>query len=333
MTIRHRTGTYEVRFVPLQESLASLPEAAYIVTDRNLYRHYAQSWPPGVPTFQAEPGEASKSPETYLAAIHWLATNGAQRNTVIVAIGGGVVGDLAGFAAATYMRGVSYLQVPTSLLAQVDSSVGGKVGVDLPEGKNMVGAFYPPTEVRVAIDALQTLPKREFANGMAEVLKYGFIMAPDILDINPVEQIRLLVERCIECKRKVVEEDELETTGRRAILNFGHTVGHALEHSLGYADLLHGEATSIGMVAEARLGERLKMSPPGTANIVAEHLNAHDLPTAHAMLQHPARLIDAMRRDKKSTGGKLAFSLLRSIGSCELVSDVDEAEVVAALTQ
>ena len=332
MTIRHRNGAYQVRFVTAEEALGTLPEASFVITDRNLNGHFGHLLPAGTPVYKVEPGESSKSTAGYLQAIHWLASTGAQRDATVVALGGGVVGDLAGFAAATYMRGIPYIQVPTSLLAQVDSSVGGKVGVDLPEGKNMLGAFHPPIEVRMATDLLHTLPPREFANGMAEVLKYGFIMAPEILGMDARKDVRSLVRRCIECKRDVVEADEFETTGRRAILNFGHTVGHALEHATGYAELLHGEAISIGMAVEARLSERLGMAPPGTRDTVVSHLSGQGLPVTHPTLADPAALIDAMRRDKKASGGKLAFSLLRGIGACELVRDVPESEVIAALS-
>ena len=333
MTIRHRTGAYEIRFVAAEESIGRLPEPCFVITDRNVFEFHGGLIPAGTPVYLAEPGEGSKSTAGYLAAIHWLAASGAQRDATVVALGGGVIGDLAGFAAATYMRGIPYIQVPTTLLAQVDSSVGGKCGVDLPEGKNMLGAFHQPIEVRVASELLQSLPARQVANGMAEVLKYGFIMAPEILEMDPGKDIESLVRRCIECKRDVVEADEFETTGRRAILNFGHTVGHALEHETGYANLLHGEAISIGMVVEARLSERLGLAPAGTRDAVARYLAGATLPTTHPLLDNPTVLIEAMRRDKKASKGKLAFSLLRSIGECELVKDVPTAEVMAALTQ
>ena len=332
MRIRHRYGAYEVRFTTPEEAIGTLPESSFVITDRIVYGHYGHLLPAGTPVYQVEPGEGSKSTAGYLQTIHWLASTGAQRDATAVALGGGVVGDLAGFAAATYMRGIPYLQVPTTLLAQVDSSVGGKVGVDLAEGKNMLGAFHPPVEVRVATDLLGTLPPRQFANGMAEVLKYGFIMAPEILDMDARAAVPAIVKRCIECKRDVVEADELETTGRRAILNFGHTVGHALEHATGYAELLHGEAISIGMAVEALLSERLGMASPGIREAVVGHLSGQGLPVTHPMLANTADLIDAMRRDKKVSGGKLAFSLLRGIGVCDLVRDVPEAEVISALS-
>lgn len=330
MTVRHRLGSYEVRFVDIETALSNLPAPAYVITDSNLNDRYGTLLHRDVQRLVLEPGEGTKSPTSYLSAIEWLAGAAAQRTAHVVALGGGVIGDLAGFVAATYMRGVSFTQIPTSLLAQVDSSVGGKVGVDLPHGKNMLGAFYPPVEVRIATAFLATLPRREFNNGMAEVLKYGFIMAPDLLELSPELNIEDLVRQCIEFKRMVVEGDELETTGLRAILNFGHTVGHALEHALGYAELLHGEAISIGMVVEARLSENLGLAASGTAAEVEGRLARFDLPTSHPLLREPDRLIEAMRRDKKSSSGELSFSLLRSIGACELVKNIAEADVQSA---
>jgi 3-dehydroquinate synthase len=256
-----------------------------------------------------------------------------------VAFGGGVVGDLAGFLAATYLRGVPFIQVPTTLLAQVDSSVGGKVGIDLPEGKNLVGAFYPPTSVQIPLECLHTLPERELRNGSAEVLKYGLIQ--DAALWHELEEplgvgtprLETVVRRCIELKAEVVAEDELETTGRRAILNFGHTIGHALEHRYEYGTLLHGEAISVGMVAEARLGELLGMTPAGTAVAIAKRFEAWGLPTTDPALQEPDSLIDAMRGDKKAQDGRLAFSLLEGIGACKLVEQVDEQVVRRALAE
>lgn len=332
MIVNHRAGSYDVKFLTIAEALSSLPARSLVVTDRSVTSHF----PTHQPTFLLEPGEGSKTPETYLEVIDWLAQQRTPRNATLVALGGGVVGDVAGFAAATYMRGIRLLQIPTTLLAQVDSSVGGKVGVDLPGGKNLLGAFYPPSEVRICVDALSTLPLRQFTNGMAEVLKYGFIMKPSLLDLaksataRTATNISTLVETCIDCKRQVVEADEFETTGLRAILNFGHTVGHALEAVLGYEELLHGEAISVGMVAESVLSERLGLAPNGTAAEVRSTLSSYGLPTSHAALAQTDQLLSFMRGDKKAQGS-LTMSLLRGIGHCELVTDLAEADVIAAL--
>jgi 3-dehydroquinate synthase len=252
-----------------------------------------------------------------------------------VALGGGVVGDLAGFVAATYMRGVPLVQIPTSLLAQVDSSVGGKVGIDLPEGKNMVGAFYPPERVSICTETLDTLSQREFDNGMAEVWKAGFILDRSLVDRLVAKSLTRdeMVQRCIEIKRQVVEADEFETNGERAKLNFGHTVGHAVEKLTGYGPVLHGEAISIGMVIEARLGEAIGLSEPGTHDAVEECLGSQGLPTTSLVLRNIDMLIETMRRDKKASGGRLAFSLLTHIGGCKLVEDVPESDVRKVLAR
>lgn len=285
-----------------------------------------------------EPGEGSKTLEVYSAALEWLAMKGATRQATIVALGGGVVGDLAGFVAATYMRGVRLIQVPTTLLAMVDSSVGGKVGLDLPQGKNLVGAFYPPQRVCVPLDTLDTLPDRELTNGAAEVVKYGFILDATLLDAIGGRQVRPghprleeIVRRCIALKAQVVEQDEHETSGLRAILNYGHTIGHAIEAVLGYQHLLHGEAVSIGMAFEAALGERLGITPTGAARTVSDALARQGLPVSLPPGLDRGALLAAMRRDKKATHQGLAFALLTGVGACKLVTEVGESEVLAVL--
>ena len=214
-----------------------------------------------------EPGEASKSVE--MAARMWdrLLEYGTDRKSVIVAAGGGVIGDLAGFVAATFARGLAFVQVPTTLLAQVDSSVGGKVGINLPGAKNMVGAFWQPAGVLIDTEVLRTLPEREYRSGLAEVVKYGVILDAEFFDYleqhvaelnrRQADVLRSVVARCCRLKADVVEQDERETTGLRAVLNYGHTFGHALETESGYGEFLHGEAVAIGMVCAARLAERL----------------------------------------------------------------------------
>ena len=318
MIVRHSGGEYPVIETTLLQVLAALPEDARVITDANVVN---VAPPSDRPTLVLPAGEATKSLERFAEALAWLAKTGASRQTTVVALGGGVVGDLAGFVAAAYMRGVPLLQIPTTLLAMVDSSVGGKVAVDLPEGKNLAGAFWPPTEVRLPLDALDTLPPRQRTNGMAEVLKYGFIMDAPLLN-EPLD-----VMRCVRLKAQVVEEDEYETTGRRAILNFGHTVGHAIERLTGYGPVLHGEAISIGMAVEADLGERLGVTAPGTSERVCETLRSHGLPTAHETTRETEAMLSAMRGDKKAVGGRLAFSLLTRIGECKLVTDVPEDDV------
>ena len=302
-----------------------------IVTDRNVAPLVTL---PDLPTLVLPPGEATKSLAHYAEVLAFFARSGLTRNSRVAALGGGVIGDLVGFAAATYMRGIAYVGVPTTLLAMVDSSVGGKVAVDLPEGKNLAGAFHPPTEVRLDVTFLQTLPGREFAAGMAEVIKTFAISNEDELGSLSAEaerspgsrDIARIIGVCIDFKRRIVEEDEDETKGRRAILNFGHTIGHAVEQTTGYTRFLHGEAIAIGMVAEARLGERLNGTAPHASDALTTTLRNHGLPTEIPFDLDPEALMAAMRRDKK---GPLNFALLagsgaRGFGDARLVYHIPE---------
>jgi len=338
ITVRHHAGEYNVVARPLSELFKELPSSSFILTDDSVARAFGRHLPDDLPRWELPAGEGSKNLTHFGRALEWLATAGASRRSTLVALGGGVVGDLAGFVAASYMRGIPYIQIPTTLLAQVDSSVGGKVGVDLPQGKNLAGAFHPPVEVRLCAEALATLPERQFVNGVAEVCKYGFIMDAPLSDrlstsrLSPASpDLAEVVTRCIQHKADVVERDEFERHGIRATLNFGHTVGHALEQVLGYEELLHGEAISIGMVVEAELGERLGVTPPGTKKAVEACLIQQGLPTHSPVLHKVDPLIVAMRRDKKARDGRLAFSLLTHMGGCKLFDAVDESEVRAAI--
>jgi 3-dehydroquinate synthase len=338
MTIRSASGAYPVVFGACREAFAAAHGPYAVVTDANVHREWGACVPLGAAMYVAEPGEASKSLRVYQAILEWLADQGATRSTTLVAFGGGVVGDLAGFVAATYMRGIRLVQVPTTLLAMVDSSVGGKVGVDLPQGKNLAGAFYPPVRVVIATETLETLPERELANGAAEALKYGFILDGSLLDMIGDEPLRPghpmlepVIRRCISLKARVVEEDEHETTGRRSILNFGHTVGHALETVSGYGRMPHGEAVAIGMAVESSLGERLGVTPRGTAALVRGRLRSQRLPVDLPSGLDPAQLAAVMRHDKKATEAGLAFALLTGVGACKLVNGVGESELLAVL--
>ena len=246
----------------------------------------------------------------------------ADRHTAIVALGGGVIGDLAGFVAATFARGLPLLMLPTSLLAQVDSSVGGKVGVNHPRAKNIIGAFHQPSGVWIDTDTLRTLPIRELRCGLAEVVKYGVILdaaffdeletrAQAILD-RQHEALRAIVAHCCRLKAEVVSQDEREETGLRAVLNFGHTVGHAIEAVAGYSGAFqHGEAVAAGMVAECRLAERLGWIGPELTDRLIRLLETFGLPTTITGLD-PDRLLEAMSRDKKNQGGKIRFVLPRA---------------------
>ena len=287
-----------------------------------------------------DPGEETKSVEMVNDLWRQMLAAGADRKTVVAAVGGGVIGDLAGFVAATYARGLSFLQVPTTLLAHVDSSVGGKVGVNLPRAKNMVGAFWQPDGVLIDTDVLDTLPDRQFAAGMAEVVKYGVILDADFFEYleNHIEEInnrdpsvlKTVIARCCQLKADVVANDERETTGLRAVLNYGHTFCHAIEAETGYGKYLHGEAVSIGMLCASRLAELMgRVDNELTCRQLAL-LTAFRLPTSLPEIEHD-KLISAMQRDKKVEHGRLRFVLPTRMGHVELVSDVDEQLVRQAL--
>jgi 3-dehydroquinate synthase len=264
----------------------------------------------------------------------------ADRKTLVVALGGGVVGDLAGFVAATYARGVAFFQVPTTLLAQVDSSVGGKVGVNLPGAKNMVGAFWQPVGVLIDTETLDTLPEREYLSGLAEVVKYGVILDAEFfarLERDAValvakkhDVLREVIARCCRLKADIVEEDEREETGRRSVLNYGHTFAHAIEAVAGYGELLHGEAVSIGMMCAARLAEQLGRVDAALIERQARLLGALKLPVELPELDEEA-LFAAMTHDKKVSEGKLRFVLPTRLGEVELVDGIDSADVRAVL--
>jgi 3-dehydroquinate synthase len=289
-----------------------------------------------------EAGEPSKASEVASDLWELLLDQGADRATVVVALGGGVVGDLAGFVAATFTRGLRFVQIPTTLLAQVDSSVGGKVGINLPGGKNMVGAFWQPRGVVIDVDVLKTLPDREFRAGMAEVVKYGVIqdaeffayLEANIAKVNARDAAVLtyIVERCCRLKADVVEQDEREETGLRAILNYGHTFCHAFEAATGYDQLLHGEGVAIGMMCAARLAERLGRVDEKFVARQQALLEAVKLPLSVPDVDRD-ELIELMYRDKKVERGKLRFVLPTKMGHVELVRDVATDEVVAAMNE
>lgn len=290
-------------------------------------------------------GEASKTLANFGAAITALASLGATRDACVMALGGGVAGDLAGFAAACWMRGVDCVQLPTSLLAMVDSSVGGKTAVDIPEGKNLVGAFHPPRAVIADTAALRTLPPRELRAGLAEVIKYGAIGDPLFFRWLQAEHAALLagddaalaqaIARSCEHKAEIVARDPLEK-GERALLNLGHTFGHAIETEQGYGapgndNLNHGEAVAVGMVLAARLSVRLGMSSEADTDQLRDLLLRYELPVEIPAGLAPDALLARMRLDKKNLAGRLRLVLWRGIGHAEVVADVDEADVLAVL--
>lgn len=260
-------------------------------------------------------GEQSKLLSTVETFFRALGENGFTRSDFIVALGGGVTGDMAGFAAATFLRGIDFVQIPTTLLAQVDSSVGGKTGVDLPFGKNLVGAFHQPRLVLIDPDTLSTLPPHFFADGMGEVIKYGCIRRPALfkylMEEDAREHLEEVIYECVDCKRQVVEADALDK-GERMILNFGHTLGHALEKLHGFSGLSHGEAVGIGMVLIAKAGERAGLTAPGTSEKIAALLERYHLPTETD--RNMDELAKATALDKKSAGKNLRLILLHEIG-------------------
>jgi len=285
-------------------------------------------------------GESTKRMDAYQRVLRALAKDGAGRDAVIFAVGGGVVGDLAGFVAATYLRGVALCQIPTTLLAMVDSSVGGKTGINLPEGKNLVGAFLQPKAVFIVSDTLETLPDREFAAGMAEVVKYGMLgdaaLFAELEEASPLapesERLSPIVRRCCALKAAIVEADERETAARggRALLNLGHTFAHAIETVAGYGDYLHGEAVAVGLVLAARLAESEGGLTPDDVLRVERVLGKYGLPIR---LKNPLpvdELMAAMRKDKKTRARRLRFISMRSIGDAVTRDDVDP-EFIATL--
>jgi len=320
---------------------------AVIITDSNVDELYSE--PVGdalqeagaqVDILVAEPGEQSKSPDVAADLWEQLLDQGADRKTVVIALGGGVVGDLAGFVAATFGRGLRFVQVPTTLLAQVDSSVGGKVGVNLPNAKNMVGAFWQPRGVIIDVAVLESLPEREFRAGMAEVVKYGVIQDAEFFayletNVEPINNrdagvLTYIVKRCCRLKADVVEKDEREETGLRSILNYGHTFCHAFEAGTNYEELLHGEGVAIGMMCAARLAERLGRVDKAFVARQQKLLEAFQMPLGVPDVEHD-ELIELMYRDKKVERGKLRFVLPTRLGHVELVPDVKNDDVLASL--
>jgi 3-dehydroquinate synthase len=367
-TVRVNLGerSYEIRIVSngLKELPALLPvwlsqsvfgaaesRNAHVVTDRNARPHAnvvleslrRAGWTCGAT--ELEPGETTKSIAHLSRVWDALIAAKADRRTVLIAVGGGVVGDLAGFAAATYVRGIPFVQVPTTLLSNVDSSVGGKTGINHPSAKNMLGAFYQPVGVLIDTAALDTLPAREFAAGLAEVVKYGVIQDADFFAfleerVDLIQRrdpgiLRQVIARCCRLKADVVERDEFERTGLRAILNYGHTFGHAFEALAGYGQLLHGEAVAIGMLSASRLAERLGWIDAGTTRRQRSLLSAFGLPTRLPVPwpHTPEEVLDRMRLDKKSVGGHLRFVLPRRIGLVEVHRDVPESDVLEVLNE
>ncbi len=297
---------------------------AVIVSDTNVAPIYSGSVRASleengfeVSEFVFEAGEKSKRLSTVEKMYGCFFENNITRSDIIVALGGGVTGDMAGFAAATYLRGIDFVQIPTSLLAQVDSSVGGKTAVDMPFGKNLVGAFRQPRTVIIDPDTLNTLPEKFFRDGLGEVVKYGCIKSRPLFEMlessNAHDIIDEIICRCVSIKRDVVERDELDT-GERAILNFGHTFGHAIEKLGGYSGYTHGEAVAAGAALITRLSENHGITEVGTSCRLEALLRKYGLPVDSPYSAE--EICDAARGDKKSSGRSISFIILKSIGEC-----------------
>lgn len=313
------------------------PCKAAIVTDSTVVHLYEETVRKSlteagfsVCTFVFPAGEASKNMHTLSHLLEFLAKEEMTRTDMIVALGGGVTGDLAGFGAAVYLRGISFVQIPTTFLAAIDSSVGGKTAVDLEAGKNLAGAFYQPKLVLCDTDVLQTLPEVVFADGIAEALKYGVLgdaaLFEKIAGGDFRQDLEEIIETCVSMKRDVVEEDEFDT-GKRQLLNLGHTFGHAIEQK-SHFQMTHGHAVAIGMHLIAKAAEAKGIAEKGTAAAIAKALEQNQLPKETTF--SPAEVAEGTLRDKKRRGGTISFVFPKKIGACEIVKiPVEEVEALA----
>ncbi len=354
LTVHHQSGSYPI-FIGgdlLQRSNQVLadwldPHSLHaVITDDTVDRLYTQDWlrkwGSAIHAIAVPVGEASKSLDCFAGVMDELLRAGLDRQSTVIALGGGVPGDLAGFAAATFMRGVNFLQIPTTLLAQVDSSVGGKTGLNLKGCKNSVGVFWQPQAVLIDPAVLSTLEHREFTSGLAEVVKYGVILDPEFFHFLECQTpairardpaiLQAMIQRCCELKAQVVQADERETRGQRAILNYGHTFGHAIESVFGYGCIPHGHAVAMGMHAAAKLAQTLGRVDAAFVTRQKDLLDALEIPTTFPQERH-AELIMAMRHDKKSQAGETRFILPGGLGTVELVSGVENSLVHQAMEE
>lgn len=325
---------------------------ALIVSDSNVTPLYAERVEAALRAAKPElniaqyvipAGEAEKTLTNFGGVIEALAAQGATRDACVIALGGGVIGDMAGFAAACWMRGIDVIQLPTTLLAMVDSSVGGKTAVDIPQGKNLVGAFHPPRAVIADTSVLQTLPPRELRAGLAEVIKYGAIIDAEFLRWLDTHRDALLsgndaalseaIARSCTHKAGITERDPFEH-GERALLNFGHTFGHAIEAEQGYVEgLNHGEAVAVGMLLAARLSAQLGLASAVEADALQTLLQRFELPTTIPQGLDPNALLARMRLDKKAQASGLRFILWEGAGKAKIVADVEESQVLEVLRE
>lgn len=346
LVVEAASASYPVFMRPLAELgklmvQAGLEGAAFVVSDENVFARYGPEVEASlrgagfrVASYCLPPGEESKSLTMLSRLYDWLLARNPERGHAVVALGGGVVGDLAGLAAATLLRGMPYVQAPTSLLAMVDSSVGGKTAVNHPSGKNLIGAFHQPALVLIDPATLQTLPPRELTSGWAEVIKHGLIrdaaffeylqdQAGALLSLNE-EAVRQAVLRSVAIKAGVVSRDERETTGERSLLNYGHTLAHGLEAATGYGRFLHGEAVAIGMAGAGRIGREMGLLAAEKAGAQEHLLERFELPVRCTGVDRQ-RVLEALAMDKKTRGGKIRWVLLQDIGRATLREDVPPA--------
>jgi len=349
LTVELGVRTYPIHFsqkasATIQQCLAELArqgKQCVLITDEGVARAQAEFLSNcfgSVPKLTVPAGEKAKSVEVFGHVLDFLAAGKVTRQGVLWVLGGGVIGDLGGFSAAAYLRGIDCMQVPTTLLAMVDSSVGGKTGINLSAGKNLVGAFHHPRAVYIATDFLQTLPAREFAAGMAEVIKYGLL--GDAALFARLERMVLtaghaelpeVIRRCCEMKAGIVQADERETAaeGGRALLNLGHTFGHAIEQVTGYTAYLHGEAVAVGLAAAARLSHKLGLVTADEVVRVERVLVAHQLPVRLRAPLPVAELQAATAHDKKNRADGVRFVVLNTLGAAATRSGIPPAAVEA----
>ncbi|MCL1949857.1 MAG: 3-dehydroquinate synthase [Turicibacter sp.] len=316
------TGILPAIGMKIRELLPQTQKVA-IITDENVACHYLEAMNAylreagfEVLEYVIPPGEASKSSENYVKLQSFLAANQLTGTDAIIAFGGGVVGDLAGFVAATYLRGTPYVQVPTSLLAMVDSSVGGKTAIDLPEGKNLVGAFYQPALVLCDIKLLETLPQEVYHDGFAEIIKYGMLDNPKLLEDLAKDTLDLeeIVATCVTMKKDIVVEDEFDK-GLRKLLNFGHTTGHAIEQ-LSHYEISHGQGVAIGMAMDTQAAVNMRLCPKEALDVLLSLLEKFQLP--HRTPYTAQEIYDASLMDKKREGGTISMIIPSVTGKCHL---------------
>lgn len=322
----------------------NLGKRAAVITDSNVDPHHGDQLIMSLKAAGIEnsrhivpAGESSKSFEQLGSLCSALAAARHDRSSFIIALGGGVIGDLAGFVAASFFRGIPFVQIPTTIVAQVDSSIGGKTGINLPEGKNLVGAFHQPSLVLVDPDTLATLPPREFHEGFAEAIKHAAIRDAEMLkelanlDSESRRVPAALIARNIAIKARIVEEDELETLGTRALLNFGHTIGHGIEAAVPYGEMLHGEAISLGLRAALFLSEKLSGLPVSRSQQIEALLAHFHLPVRLPNSITTEKVLDRLSRDKKFKGGQIRFVLLREAGDAFVSKDVTVDQLSEAI--